>query len=96
MARRVAEEEWDEDDDADWEPDEGHELDEDELQALLSDAEETIPCPHCREQIHEDSPRCPHCEQYLSEEDSPTARKPLWIIIGFILCFIVAYFWVMP
>jgi hypothetical protein len=58
------------------------------------DSESTIPCPHCRREIHEDSQRCPHCEKYLSEEDSPSTAKPLWIIIGFVLALYVAIRWV--
>jgi len=31
------------------------------------DEEPTIPCPHCKRQIHEESQRCPYCGDYLSE-----------------------------
>ncbi|MFM8953492.1 MAG: hypothetical protein ACKOOF_10600 [Planctomycetaceae bacterium] len=36
-----------EDEDEDWEND--------------SDKEPTVPCPYCRRDILEDSPRCPYC-----------------------------------
>jgi len=67
-------------DDADWEED---------------DEEPTIPCPHCRRQIHEDSQRCPFCENYISEEDAVVpARKPWWIIIGTMLVLYIIYHWI--
>jgi hypothetical protein len=59
------------------------------------DEEPTIPCPHCRRQIHEDSPRCPYCENYLSdEEEAPPSRKPWWIIVGVIVCLYLVYRWI--
>lgn len=78
MARRTMEEDWDEDGDAD------------------DGDDDTIPCPYCRRHIHEDSVRCPHCENYLSEEDDHETprKKPWWIIIGVLLCFVVFYLWI--
>lgn len=48
------------------------------------DGEATISCPHCGNEVYEDSPRCPSCENYLSQEDSPTdtTQKPWWILFG--------------
>ena len=40
----------------------------------------TVPCPYCRGEMSEDSPRCPHCGNYISEEDAPR-RKPAWIVV---------------
>ena len=65
-----------------------HEADWDEAE------EPTVPCPHCRRHIHEDSPRCPHCGNYLSEEDVPPGRKPWWIIAGTLACLYVVYRWI--
>ena len=94
MPRVVDEQDWD-DDEGDWEPDD--EPDDDEQAAPFADVDEpTIPCPYCHESIHEDSVRCPHCEQYISTEDEPTTRKPWWIILGFILCGLIAYMWIAP
>lgn len=56
--------------------------------------DDTMPCPYCRRHIHEDSVRCPHCENYLSKEDAPPARKPWWIIVGVLLCFVIFYMWI--
>ena len=72
-------------DEGDWE----EEDDDDE-----DDEEPTIPCPHCRRQIHEESQRCPYCENYISEEDTVPARKSWWIIIGALLALYVVYRWI--
>jgi hypothetical protein len=88
MGRRVEEEaEWDEDG---WEGDDsglGDANDNDE-------DEPTVPCPYCRREIFEDSPRCPHCGQYISDEDARGARKPWWIVLGALLCLAVVWVWV--
>lgn len=89
MARIVPEEgEWNEGDD-DWQ-DEA----DDEKDAADDNDEQTIPCPYCKHQIHEDSQRCPYCEQYISEEDAPATRKPWWIIVGTLLCLYAIYRWI--
>jgi hypothetical protein len=50
------------------------------------DDEPTVPCPWCRREILEDSPRCPYCEKYISAEDAPPTPKPWWIIITAVVC----------
>ncbi len=60
------------------------------------DEEPTVPCPCCREEIHEDAQRCPHCGKYISEEDAPPDRKSWWIIVGVILCLYAVYRWIVP
>ena len=58
----------------------------------------TVPCPFCRREIPEDTPRCPYCENYISAEDRaalPTS-KPWWIILGAVLGLIAAYHWFFP
>jgi hypothetical protein len=78
----------------DW--DDGYESDQDE--DYLEDDEDdepTIPCPHCRREIHEDAPRCPYCERYISREDAP-ARKPWWLVLGVGACLYVVYRWIVP
>lgn len=72
----------DEDDWDDYEPEDDAEDDDD-----------TVPCPYCKRPIPEDTPRCPYCENYISSEDAPAERKPTWIIVGFLLCFLVAVLW---
>jgi hypothetical protein len=80
-----------EDDDWDEEPADDHQ----EFDDIPDDSEEaTIPCPHCRRQIHEDSQRCPYCEHYVTEEDGIPARKPWWIIVGALACLYVVYRWI--
>jgi uncharacterized paraquat-inducible protein A len=66
----------------------------DDNNSETGDEEPTIPCPNCKRQIHEDSPRCPYCENYISEEDTVPARKPWWIYVGAVLCLYVVYRWI--
>ena len=56
--------------------------------------EPTVPCPFCRREILEDSPRCPFCEQYISTEEHAGPRKPLWIIATALVCLAIALWWV--
>jgi hypothetical protein len=60
----------------------------------VDDDEPTVPCPYCRREIHEESPRCPYCEQYISQEDAPPGRKPWWLIAGVVLCLLAIYLWI--
>lgn len=59
-----------------------------------TDDEPTVPCPYCRRDILEDSPRCPYCERYISEEDHAGPRKPLWVIVTALICLGIAIWWV--
>ena len=87
MRRRVAT-------DDDWEDDgDGAEPDDDEWTPDEDDEDETVPCPHCQEPVHDQAERCPHCGWYISEEDAPPARRPTWLVIGFILALTVAILW---
>ncbi|MES2792063.1 MAG: zinc ribbon domain-containing protein [Planctomycetota bacterium] len=81
MARHTTEDDWDDDDEPSWD-DSGDDSDDD-----------TIPCPYCRREIHEDAERCPYCERYLSDEDAPATRKPWWVIVGAILCLYAMLRW---
>ena len=56
--------------------------------------DDTVPCPHCRRAIHEESERCPHCERYLSIEDAPPRRRPWWFVAGFLASLYVVYRWI--
>jgi DNA-directed RNA polymerase subunit RPC12/RpoP len=56
--------------------------------------EPTVPCPYCRREIFEGSPRCPHCGQYIFADDSPPMRKPWWIIVGVLLCLAAIWVWI--
>lgn len=52
-----------------------------------------VPCPYCREEMLEDSPRCPTCGKYISEEDAPPKAKPLWLLATIAICLIIALMW---
>lgn len=79
-AFRGRDEDWDNDEvDADY----GDGLDD-------SEDEPTVPCPYCRREILEDSPRCPYCERYISEEDHAAPGKPLWVIATALVCLAIA------
>lgn len=54
-----------------------------------ADEEPTVPCPYCRREMLEDSPRCPYCERYISEEDH-SPRKPMWVIATALACVALA------
>jgi hypothetical protein len=82
-SRVVDEEDWDHGDES-WDEDRADDS-EDEMG--------TVPCPHCRRQILEDTPRCPYCENYISEEDVPPMRKPWWIVLGTLLVLYIVYRW---
>jgi predicted nucleic acid-binding Zn ribbon protein len=51
-------------------------------------------CPRCGEAVYEDAVRCPRCGAYISEEEA-RARKPIWIIIGVIVCLAAMLWWVL-
>ncbi len=81
MPRRTVHDDWDDEEES-WAE-----------QAGDDDADYTIPCPRCKRPIHEDAERCPYCERYISVEDAPQPRKPWWIIIGVIICLLLACYW---
>jgi hypothetical protein len=53
---------------------------------------DTMPCPYCRREIHDDSVRCPHCEQYLSAEDQPRGHGRLFLTCA-LVCLVLAVGW---
>jgi len=58
------------------------------------DSFDTIPCPYCRQQIHEDAVRCPHCENYISAVDAPRLKpQPWWMIVGVVVCLVIVLIW---
>lgn len=78
------------DDEDDWE-------DEADAEGNFGDDDDqppTVPCPYCRQEILEDSPRCPACGRYISAEDVAAAKKPTWVILTTLLCLAVAIWWV--
>jgi hypothetical protein len=76
---------------ADWD-DEGWDADPSDAEG--DEDEPTIPCPCCRREIHEESPRCPYCGHYISEEDVSAGRKPWWIVIGILLGLLAIWTWI--
>jgi hypothetical protein len=46
--------------------------------------DDTLPCPHCKHDILENSPWCPHCGNYLHQDEAEATRAP-WITITLIL-----------
>lgn len=58
------------------------------------DEDDTVPCPYCRRPIHEDAERCPYCESYISAEDSPAGPRPWWVVVGVVLCLLIALMWI--
>jgi hypothetical protein len=79
----------DDDEDDDW--DAGEADDGDDLED--SGDEPTVPCPYCRQEILEEAPQCPYCERYISEEDHPSRRQPVWIIVTALICLGIAIWW---
>jgi hypothetical protein len=71
------------------EDDEEADLDDD------SDEEPTVPCPSCRRDVLEDSPRCPHCGHFISAEDHADSKKPLWVILTALACLAAALWWML-
>ncbi len=47
------------------------------------DDPDTIPCPECGEDIHEDSPSCPYCGQYVTfPANRWSGQSAIWMGIG--------------
>jgi hypothetical protein len=66
----------------------------DDSEGDSDDDEATLPCPYCRRAIHEDAQRCPYCEHYISEEDRPETVKPLWLVVGVVVCLALVLLWI--
>lgn len=74
---------WEDDgDDSEWTPDEDE------------DDEQTVPCPHCGKPVYEGAEQCPLCGNYISEEDAPQQAKPLWIVVGGLICLVMVILWI--
>lgn len=78
-----------------WDDDDDRECDDEDEDWSDDDEVDTIPCPHCGQDVHEEAQFCPRCENYLSEEDSPSPPKPWWMLIGALLAMGVALTWIM-
>ena len=95
MPRTVDHDNWEdegESDDSEWTPDDDDDA-ESEWQEDEDD-DETVPCPHCGKPVYEGAEQCPACGNYISEEDSPTPVKPLWIVVGGLICLAIVILWI--
>lgn len=81
-------------DDNEWDAEDEWESDDGEFAADDEESAATIECPYCQAEIHEDSQRCPFCENYLSREDAPSERKPVWLVVGVVICLILVLLWI--
>ena len=78
------------DEDDDWDDPDAADFGDDD------DEEPFVPCPFCRGDILEDTPRCPHCGEYLSAEDHVRSGRPVWVTITTIVCLAIAVWWLWP
>lgn len=78
----------DQDDDQDTEGDWDNDEAEDD-----GDDESTVPCPFCRREMFEDSPRCPSCGEYVSAADFARNGRPRWVLVTAAVCLAIAVLW---
>lgn len=90
MGRRIAEQDWDDEEDGDSDSAQQYSFQDDS-----EDDEPTVPCPYCHRAIHEDAQRCPYCENYISAEDSPQPGKSWWIVLGAVITLAMFCWWIM-
>jgi uncharacterized protein (DUF983 family) len=58
------------------------------------DQDTTDQCPHCGASVYDGAEQCPACGMYLSQEDAPTRRPPIWIVIGVAICVLIVIAWI--
>ncbi len=64
-----------------------------DVAAYGDDAPDTMPCPHCKQEISEESERCPHCGEWITSSPDRGVGTPIAIagavmvllILGFTL-----------
>jgi hypothetical protein len=94
----------DPDDEDDYDPDDDYDADRDydpddpetyPAGVYADDGPATVPCPHCKAEVFEDSERCPRCGNYLSAEDAPREGKSgPWVML-MALALLAALLWVL-
>ncbi|MBJ44918.1 MAG: zinc ribbon domain-containing protein [Planctomycetaceae bacterium] len=42
---------------------------------------DVVPCPHCGQDVFEDSVQCPYCSQYITSTTNPWSGRPTWWIV---------------
>ena len=87
MARQEID--YDNDDDND-DPDE---TDMDRSDADEADSVDMVACPNCGKKIYAQAEFCTHCREYVVEKEVAN-RKPIWFIVGAILCICIILFWI--
>ena len=57
---------------------------------------DTVPCPYCGRAVYESAELCPHCGSYILDDDLARSRRPLWVVVGVLVCLaIVLVAWVL-
>lgn len=49
---------------------------------------ETIVCDNCHKPFYEQAESCPHCGEFVTSQGS-AGRRPLWVVIGLLVCIVV-------
>lgn len=52
-----------------------------------------VPCPHCRQEVHEDASWCRHCANFIAREVAPEGPRPWWLLLGVLACLYAVYHW---
>lgn len=84
----------DDDDDGDWDESTETSYDDDDGDGNDDEGGDTVKCPHCGKQVYEDAEQCPSCGKYISDEDAPTGRKTIFMILGTIVCLYIIIRWI--
>jgi hypothetical protein len=68
-------------------------IEEDDDWSEDEDDDGLMDCPHCGEEMYDDSTRCPNCGRYLSTEDGGEPKIPKWIVVTAVVLLIVMLSW---
>ena len=78
-----------EDDYADPEAPDEHDVDE-------SEDEDTYPCPECGREVYDHADRCPHCDSNVSHRQLHRTGKPWWVYLVVALLMLAFFWWLIP
>jgi hypothetical protein len=59
-----------------------------------ADEETTIPCPHCGEDVYDDTEQCPACGTWLVRDGRPTSGRPSLFVVGVVVALLVILTWI--